>query len=242
VAGAATSNYGIGVRSTGLTGVLAIGSGINATGVYRLGTYGVRGPCSDNSGSGVRGDGGSNGTFGVHGANTGGATAMDGMSDSETGVYGVDGTGAGVEGNNTGIGPGAYGKNTGSGVGVEGATTTAAGGNPAIAGFNLGAGPGVIGYLEGSGSIGTGGTSDIGFGFYGGATGSGTGILGLLSQRYSDLESVERSKRLFGAIYRQRGRHGLRRFDRDGTQVRRRRGCRRDIASALQRREPRILV
>jgi hypothetical protein len=47
-----------------------------------------------------------------------------------------------------------------------------------VLGNNVGGGPGVVGYAKGAGSIGTGGLTDIGYGFYGGASDNGTGMLG----------------------------------------------------------------
>jgi hypothetical protein len=110
---------------------------------------------------------------GVYGAN---------ISSGGVGVQGVSSSGfapgfAGVEGDNSGIGPGVFGKNTGSGIGVQGNATSSANGNPAVAGVNAGSGPGIVGYSHGIGSIGTGGVTDTGYGFFGGASGSGIGVL-----------------------------------------------------------------
>jgi hypothetical protein len=153
------------------------GSGPGVYGVnLEFGGIGVHG-VSSSSHAGVQGDNSSGGP-GVYGKNTSTGSGVYGTSEHGTGVHGVGGSGAGVEGDNAGIAPGVYGKNSGSGIGVEGVTNTAVNGNPAVAGFNLGSGPGIVGYSQGSGSIGTGGTTDLGYGFYGGATGSGTGVLG----------------------------------------------------------------
>jgi hypothetical protein len=71
------------------------------------------------------------------------------------------------------------GTNTGSEYGVGGKTSTGAGGPAAVSGVNSGAGgPGVVGYANGANSIGTGGTTDDGYGLYGYASGSGTGVVG----------------------------------------------------------------
>jgi hypothetical protein len=96
------------------------------------------------------------------------------------GVQGTSaGTAAGVEGDNSGMGPALFGNNTGGGAGVVGLNSSGAGGHPALSAVNSGpGGSGVVGYANGASSIGSGGVTDSGYGVYGSATSSGTGVLG----------------------------------------------------------------
>jgi hypothetical protein len=155
----ATANGGPGVWGDSLLG-------IGVQGFSRTSAAGVEG---DNAGSGP----------GVLGVNISSSLPFGGP-----GGIGVQGTSsysgfAGVEGDNSSSGPALLGNNTGGGAAVVGMNSSGAGGHPAISAVNAGpGGPGAVGYANGTSSIGTGGVSDTGYGLYGSATGSGTGVLG----------------------------------------------------------------
>jgi hypothetical protein len=140
--------WGISNGTAGLTGSFGV-LGQSDVGV------GVRGQALDSaSGTGVYGSGASNGVYGY--------------SNTTAGSIGVSGNSA------IGVAVGGF---SASGIGVYGRTTSGLNGNAGVTGVNTGTGPGVVGFSQGSGSIGTGGVTDVGYGFYGGASGSGTGVL-----------------------------------------------------------------
>jgi hypothetical protein len=124
------------------------------------------------------------------------AAEGDNTFASPPGGIGIKGTNSSdffgaVEGHNSGGGGGFFGTTAnppnaaiegdhlGFGIGLLGRTSSSANGNPGVAGVNGGAGgPGVVGYSTGTSSVGSGGDTDEGYGVYGNASGSGTGVLG----------------------------------------------------------------
>jgi hypothetical protein len=145
---------------------------------------------NSNTGPGVEGDNSNNGP-GVYGSNTGnpGAPGVWGNSPNFIGVSGVGDVGCYGKGTDTGIwgegavtgvastnsGWGGYFK--GSVIGAIGEITSSTMDRPALLGRNLGSGPGILGTSSGQNSIGIGGGTDIGVGFWGTASSSGVGVL-----------------------------------------------------------------
>jgi hypothetical protein len=142
------------------------------------------------SGPGVDGENSSTGP-GVYGNNSAnpGAPGVWGNSPNFLGVSGVGDVGCYGRGTDTGVwgegavtgvastnsGWGGYFK--GSVIGAIGEINSSTNDRPALLGRNLGNGPGILGTSSGQGSIGIGGGSDVGVGFWGTASSTGVGVL-----------------------------------------------------------------